>query len=92
MKLTLQYKSNEDERLTEILNNKEFDKLTDADLCKVVKKCTKCNVDKTLSCYVKNKKGFLGRNPQCKDCVKEYTRVYYKTHSEPSAKWIVQIL
>ena len=92
MKISLHYKSDEDERLTMILKNKEFDKLTDEDLCKIVKKCSKCNADKTLKDFTKSKRGFLGRNSVCKDCVSDYAQEYYSKITDKPSKGIVQIL
>ena len=92
MKILLKFNSVEDDRLSEIINKKEFDKLTEEDLNKIVKKCSKCSIDKSLSNYSKSKKGFLGHNSTCKTCVKSYAQEHYLKTVEVSSKGIIQIL
>lgn len=43
-----------------------------------MKKCTKCNIEKELSDFSKNKSSKDGLRPSCKSCVKEY----YKSNAD----------
>ena len=46
-----------------------------------IKKCTKCDNTKPLNEFVKHQNTKSGYGPQCKQCVKEYNKNRYTTHS-----------
>jgi hypothetical protein len=50
--------------------------------------CTKCNVEKSFSEFVKNKNTKTGIGSTCKECVKKYSQDRYKTHSHIWKNWI----
>ena len=46
------------------------------------KTCTKCGETKSLDDFHRNKDGAGGRRPDCKECVREYTRRYYEENRD----------
>lgn len=46
-----------------------------------MKKCSKCNIDKDLEKFSKNKQCVGGLHTICKDCIKEYNKKYYKSNA-----------
>lgn len=47
-----------------------------------MKKCGKCGLEKDESCFSKHKTGRNGLRPNCKDCVKLESAVYYINNKE----------
>jgi len=45
------------------------------------KTCTKCNVVKPLNEFVKHKNTKSGYGARCKECLREYNKQRYQTHS-----------
>ena len=39
-------------------------------MCRVIKKCNKCSLDKSLDCFYKHRQTIDGHLSECKDCVK----------------------
>lgn len=52
-----------------------------------MKKCTKCQIEKPFEEFVKHKQFKSGIGSKCKECIKEYSRQRYKTHSNVWKKW-----
>lgn len=44
-----------------------------------MKKCTKCNIEKDLGCFSKHKGHKDGMCSNCKDCVRTYQNIFYKS-------------
>lgn len=53
-----------------------------------MKKCTKCNIEKKLEEFSKCKAAKDGLSCQCKSCVKEYGKEYYKSNIEKRREYI----
>ena len=51
------------------------------------KTCTKCKKEKNLEEFVKHKQYASGYGPKCKQCLKEYNKQRYNTHSHVWKKW-----
>ena len=49
------------------------------------KTCTKCGETKSLDDFHRHKTGVGGRRPDCKECVREYSRRYYEENRD---KWL----
>lgn len=47
-----------------------------------MKKCSKCNQEKTTDCFYKNKNTKDGRQARCKECCKKHSKMYYKENKE----------
>jgi hypothetical protein len=43
----------------------------------MIKKCSKCNLEKSLEDFPKDKTGKFGRHYKCKACNKEYNKLHY---------------
>jgi hypothetical protein len=63
-----------------------------------MKKCKKCNIEKDLTEFYKQKKGKFGVKPECKDCIKEYNklnsehqRLYFKNYRQNNKEHIAKI-
>jgi hypothetical protein len=52
-----------------------------------MKKCTKCDIEKPFDEFVKNKNTKSGINSKCKECIKQYSKERYKTHSHIWKEW-----
>ena len=44
--------------------------------------CTKCNIEKHLNSFYKDKKGCWGVRAKCKICMNAYSKIYRDTHVE----------
>lgn len=47
-----------------------------------MKKCSKCNIQKSLDQYHNRKAAVDGKRNECKDCLKKWKQDYYKVNSE----------
>jgi len=50
------------------------------------KKCSNCNIHKTLNYFGVHKKGLYGLRSECKDCINKYSQLYKKTKKGVSTK------
>ena len=92
MKIDYEYASGENERITKILNEKKYEDLTNDDLEKIIKLCSRCNIEKSLINYSKYPKGFLGHQSACKECVREKSKENYLKIKAKTPKSTIKIL
>jgi len=52
----------------------------------MIKKCSKCGIEKPLEMFVKNKTCKNGRSNVCKDCQNKYSRKYKKNPADLQKK------
>lgn len=53
-----------------------------------IKLCRKCNIEKNINEFTKNKKLKDGIGTYCRECVKKYSQDRYKTHPHVWKNWI----
>ena len=76
----------------EIIEKKEYEKLTEEDKLKIKKKCTGCEKFKALKEYDISKSGKFGHHPKCKECTKIISHKYYlkKANKNKELKIIIE--
>ena len=50
------------------------------------KRCSKCNIKKPVDNFYKEKRGIYGVRKTCKDCVKNYTKIYREVNKDKVRK------